>query len=254
MPRSYSTFLSRTPSRLARLACLAGAGRFPASSAPARSAIPHVSAPEPQCRRRVAPDGAAPVRAEPAPVTGAAGRARSRAVRRQDPPRERRRSTRSARSRVVRAGSPRELVRTLGSPPLRAAGPVRGQPHAVLGAKRLSRESPARRMGRPVRGHPPSPLRLAAQFLMSVLRAACRRRVAPDGAAPLRAEPAPVTVPVGEHEVGLSGDRTRRRTGGDRRDRPGAELFAPTGRANLCARSDRCMRANRNDIDSCLSC
>jgi hypothetical protein len=34
------------------------------------------------------------------------------------------------------------------------AGPDAGQPHVVLGAMRLSRESPARHAGRPVRRHP----------------------------------------------------------------------------------------------------
>ena len=45
--------------------------------------------------------------------------------------------------------------RAISAPP---AGPVRGQPHAVLGTKRLSREAPPRRAGRPVRGHPQTPL------------------------------------------------------------------------------------------------
>jgi len=40
------------------------------------------------------------------------------------------------------------------------AGPVAGQPHLVLGTKRLSRESPARQAGRPVPRHPLATLRL----------------------------------------------------------------------------------------------
>ena len=40
-----------------------------------------------------------------------------------------------------------------------SAGPVAGQPHVVLGAKRLSRESPPRHAGRPVQRHPRATLR-----------------------------------------------------------------------------------------------